>query len=324
MSPRERRNPQIDGPRLRCATTHDLRSPSITLAAVLAAGSSGYFQEVSYPAPVALRRLALAVCVLDDVDMVPTDDGVLLTGAEPVEVTWRELRRALAGADLEGHVARLRIRSYLTGRRIAADVDVDTLRQRARPIGLPVDHPLHPGLHWVRHRVLGGAIDLGFGFVGVGPDPDEVVIIPQGALDAAGIDPAPWWPVAVAYLERVGAVAAQRLADVPMLRPIGDCDVVTLLASKTFRAALCSQEHTGMRAAAVPMRRRGWLDLSRIDPAFTVAAAAATDELARGFSRPLLVTADEVTLSMVGGRPAEIVLRDKAAASPHLRPVLYR
>jgi hypothetical protein len=292
--------------------------------AVLADPASGYFQEVSSPAPVALRRLALAVCVLDDVDMVPTDDGVLLTGEDLVEVTWRELRRALAGADLEGDVARLRIRSYLIGRRIAADLDADTLRERARPIGLPVDHPLHPGLDWVRQRVLGGAIDLGFGFVGVGSDPDEVVIIPQGALDAAGIDPAPWWPVAIGYLERIGAVAAGRLAAVPMLRPIGDCDVVTLLASKTFRAALCDQESTGMRAAAVPMRRRGWLDLSRIDPAFTVAAAAATDEVARGFSRPLLVTVDEVTHSMLGGRPAEIVLRDKAAPSPHLRSVLYR
>jgi hypothetical protein len=79
-----------------------------------------------------------------------------------------------------------------------------------------------------------------------------------------------------------------------------------------------------MRAAAVPMRRRGWLDLSRIDPAFTIAAAAATDESDRGFSRPLLVTVEEVALSASGGRPAEIVLRDKAAASPHLRPVLYR
>ena len=109
-----------------------------------------------------------------------------------------------------------------------------------------------------------------------------------------------------------------------MLRPIGDCDVVTLLASRTFRTALCAQDGTGMRAAAVPMRRRGWLDLSRIDPAFTVAAAAATDELARGFSRPLLVTVDEVTLSMVGGRPAEIVLRDAAIETPHLRPILFR
>jgi hypothetical protein len=324
MSFRERKKTLIGAARPRCATRHDSRSPSVTLAAVLGKGASGYFQEVSSPAPVALRRLALAVCVLDDVDMVPTDDGVLLTGPELVEVTWREMRRALAGADLESDVARLRIRSYLTGRRIAADLDPDELRNRARPVGLPVDHPLHPGLDWVRQRVLGGAIDLGFGFVGVGPDPDEVVIIPQGALDAAGIDPAPWWPVAIGYLERIGAVAAGRLADIPMLRPIGDCDVVTLLASKTFRAALCNQEGTGMRAAAVPMRRRGWLDLSRIDPAFTVAAAAATDELSRGFSRPLLITADEVTLSLVGGRPAEIVLRDKAAVSQHLRPVLYR
>jgi hypothetical protein len=258
--------------------------------------------------------------------MVPLDDGVLLTGVdlEPVPVTWREMRRALAGADLDGDVARMRVRSYLTGRRIAADLHPEELRIRARPVGLPVDHPLHPGLDWVRHRVLGGAIDLGFGFVGVGPDPDEVVIIPQGALDAAGVDPAPWWPVARDYLERMGAVAAQRLVDVPILRPIGDCDVVTLLASHTFRTALCEQEGTGMRAAAVPMRRRGWLDLSRIDPAFTIAAAAATDESDRGFSRPLLITVDEITLSRVGGRPAEIELRDKAAKSPHLRPVLYR
>jgi len=48
--------------------------------------------------------------VLDDIDMIPLDDGVLLTGAEPVEVTWREMRRALAGADLEGDIARLRSR----------------------------------------------------------------------------------------------------------------------------------------------------------------------------------------------------------------------
>jgi hypothetical protein len=307
-------------------TTHDALSPAVTLAGDPLTSGDGYLQEVSFPAPPDLRRLAFAVCVLDDVDMVPHDDGVLLTGVdrEPVEVSWREMRRALAGADLDGEVARMRVRSYLTGRRIAADLDPDELRTRARPVGLPVDHPLHPGLDWVRHRVLGGAIDLGFGFVGVGPDPDEVVIIPQGALDAAGVDPAPWWPVACDYLERMGAVAAQRLVDVPILRPIGDCDVVTLLASHTFRAALCDQEGTGMRAAAVPMRRRGWLDLSRIDPAFTIAAAAATDESARGFSRPLLITADEITLSLVGGRPAEIELRDKSAVSPHLRPVLYR
>lgn len=276
------------------------------------------------PDSLELRRLALAVSVLDDVDIVPLDDGVLLTGDVPVEVTWLELRRALGGADPADDLGRFRVRAWLRGRRIAADVHVEHLRTQARPVGLPVDHPLHPGLDWVRQRVLGGALDLGFGFVGVGTDPDEVVVVPQGALDAAGVDPTPWWPVARDYLERMGAVAAQRLAANPVLRPIGDCDVVTLLASRTLREALCAHDGTGMRAAAVPMLRRGWLDLTRIDPAFTAAAAAATAPHERGFSRPLLLTADEVTLAPEGGRPADIVLRDPAAESVHLRPVLYR
>lgn len=276
------------------------------------------------PDALALRRLALAVSVLDDVDIVPLDDGLMLTGTVPVEVSWLELRRALAGAELDSRLARLRVRSYLVGRRIVAEHHEDELREQARPVGLPVDHPLHPGLDWVRHRVMGDAIDLGFGFVGVGDDPDEVVVVPQGALDAGGVDPSPWWPVARDYLERMGTVAAQRLGDVPMLRPIGDCDVVTLLASRALRATLCAHDGTGMRAAAVPMRRRGWLDLTRIDPAFTIAAAAATDELDRGFSRPLLLTVDEVALAAEGGRPAEIVLRDGASVAPHLRPVLFR
>ena len=276
------------------------------------------------PDSLELRRLALAVSVLDDVDIVPLDDGVLLAGVVPVEVSWLELRRALAGADPEDDLGRFRVRAWLRGRRIAADVHLDHLRAQARPVGLPVDHPLHPGLDWVRHRVLGDALDLGFGFVGVGDDPDEVVVVPQGALDAAGVDPSPWWPVARDYLERMGAVAAQRLGANPVLRPIGDCDVVTLLGSRTLREALCAHDGTGMRAAAVPMLRRGWLDLTRIDPAFTSAAAAATEPRERGFSRPLLLTADEVALAADGGRPAEIVLRDPAAESPHLRPVLCR
>ena len=284
----------------------------------------GYRREVRAPDSVELRRIALAVSVLDDVDIVPLDDGVLLAGTDPVEVSWLELRRAVAGAEADSELARARVRAWLHGRRIAADRNLEELRRLARPVGLPVDHPLHPGLDWVRHRVLGDALDLGFGFVGVGHDPDMVIIVPQGALDAAGVDPGPWWPVARDYLERMGAIAAERLADSPILRPIGDCDVLTLLGSRTLRAALCTKDGTGMRAAAVPMRTRGWLDLSRIDPAYTAAAAAATDELDRGFPRPLLLTEEEVTLAPEGGRPAEIVLRDKAARAPDLRPVLFR
>lgn len=276
------------------------------------------------PESLELRRLALAVSVLDDVDIIPLDDGVLLTGETPVEVSWLELRRALGGADPGDDLGRARVGAWLHGRRIAADHHPGHLRETARPVGLPVDHPLHPGLDWVRHRVLGDALDLGFGFVGVGPDPDKVVVIPQGALDAAGVDPAPWWPVARDYLERMGALAADRLEASPLLRPIGDCDVVTLLGSRALRTALCGQDGTGMRAAAAPMRRRGWLDLTRIDPAFTAAAAAATAPDERGFSRPLLLTVEEVAMAPEGGRPSEIVLRDPAIDVPWLRPVLYR
>src|SRR3954452_3244797 len=142
---------------------------------------------VRLPDSVELRRLALAVSVLDDVDIVPLEDGLLLTGTDPIEVSWLELRRALAGADPESELARARVGGWLRGRRIAADRSEEELRLLARPVGLPVDHPLHPGLDWVRHRVLGDALDLGLGFVGVGRDPDEVTVVPQGALDAAGI-----------------------------------------------------------------------------------------------------------------------------------------
>jgi hypothetical protein len=69
------------------------------------------------------------------------------------------------------------------------------------------------------------------------------------------------------------------------------------------------------------MRRRGWLDLGRIDPAFAAAAAAATEAAERGFDRPLLVTADEVVMAPAGGEPGLIELRDPVAASdPWSRP----
>lgn len=276
------------------------------------------------PDTVELRRLALAVSVLDDLDLLPLEDGVMLTGVVPIEVSWAEFRRALGGAETESELARLRLLRWLRTRRAVTDTHPDHLRQTARPVGLPVEHPLHPGLDWVRLRVMGDTVDLGLGFVGLLGDPDQVVVVPQGVLSSAGIDPSPWWSDALTYLERMGALAADRLLRQPVLKPIGDCDVTTLLCSRLLREALCGMDGTGMRAAAVPMRTRGWLDLSRIDPAFTAAAAAATELAERGFPRPLLLTADEVTMPPGGGRPAEIVLRDPAVAAPHLRPVRFR
>jgi hypothetical protein len=153
-----------------------------------------------------------------------------------------------------------------------------------------------------------------------------VLPVPPGILELLKIDIESWWPDASAYLDEMAAVASlrQRRRPSPVLRPMGDCDVVTLLGSRIFRAALVRGDATGMRGVAVPMRSRGWLDLARIDPAFAAAAAAATETDERGFDRPLLVTTEEVVQAPAGGRPAEIVLRDPAAPSPAMRDVLYR
>jgi hypothetical protein len=120
-------------------------------------------------------------------------------------------------------------------------------------------------------------------------------------------------------------MAAERLARLPAapLRPMGDCDVVTLLASLTFRAAIVDEVADGLRTLAVPMRNRGWLDLSRIDPAFSAAAARLTPPEDRGFSRPLLVTRDEVQLAPEGGDVVKPAIEDRIAKVIDLRDVLY-
>jgi hypothetical protein len=264
--------------------------------------------------------------VLNDVDIEPGKLGVALTGEPTVWVSWGECRRALAGHDPETADGRERLARWLLARRWAADVSLDELQERLRPVGLPVDHVLHPGLDWVRRRVLGSALDLGLGAVDINPsDPDHVVLLPQPLLDAAGMDAEVEWLQAEAYLERMGVVAAERLRLDPkgQLRPIGDCDAVTLLGSRALRTAIAS-EAGGLGAVIAPMRKRGWTRLALIDPAFGPAAAAATSLEERGFTRPLLVTAEELTLAAVGGRPSDIVLRDPSSDAPWLRDVLYR
>lgn len=273
-----------------------------------------------------LRRGLLAVSVLHDLDIEPAKLGVTLTDAPQVWVSWGECRRALAGHDPETADGRERLARWLLARRWAADLGVDALRERLRPVGLPVDHVLHPGLDWVRRRVLGDALDLGLGAVDIDPaDPDHVVLLPQPLLDAVGLDAEVEWAAAEAYLERMGAVAAERLAadTKGQLRPIGDCDPVTLLGSRTLRAAIAA-EAGGLGAVVAPMRKRGWTRMALIDPAFGPAAAAATAMEERGFPRPLLVTAEELSLAVDGGRPQDLPLRDPASDAPWLRDVLYR
>ena len=278
------------------------------------------------PTTPELRRGVLAVSVLHDVDLEPNSRGVTLTGSPDVWISWAECRRALAGHHPESGTGRRRLTDWLLARRWCADVPADVLELSLRPVGLPVNHVLHPGLDWVRERVLGEALDLGFGAVGIDPEePDRVVLVPLTALDHAGVDPEVAWTGARRLLEDLGALAAERVARDPKgrLRPYGDCDALTLLGARTLRTSIAAAAG-GMGAAVVPMRRRGWTRLALIDPAFGPAAAAATQDQDRGFSRPVLMTADELTLAAEGGRPQLIVLRDPAADAPWVKDVLYR
>lgn len=268
----------------------------------------------------------LAVCVLHDLDLAPADDGVLLTGSPEVWVSWTECRRALAGHDPESNPGRHRLTAWLLARRWCADAGRGIVEPALRPVGLPVEHVVHPGLDWVCERVLGGALDLGLGAVGLDPaEPDRVVLLPATAVDALGIDHDLAWAEAKARLERLGALAAERSSRDPkgVLRPFGDCDAVTLLGARSLRAAL-AQAYGGLGAAVVPMRSRGWTRLALIDPAFGPSAAAATQAEDRGFDRPLLMTADELTVVPDGGRPASIVLLDPSSATPWTKDVLHR
>ena len=264
-----------------------------------------------------LRRGALAVSVLHDLDVEPAPLGVTLTGEPPVWISWGECRDALSGEDPESPAGRLRLAAWVLARRWAADAGPQTLEQSLRPVGLPVDHVVHPGPGWARERVLGGVLELGFGAVGLDPeDPDRVVLLPVTALESAGLDPDRAWTAVRARLEELGRLAAERVLRDPkgQLRTFGDADAVTLLGARALRTALAA-EAGGLVAAVVPMRRLGWTKLALIDPAFGPAAAAASAAADRGFPRPLLLTADEVTIVPEGGSPQRVALRDVSAPS---------
>jgi hypothetical protein len=270
---------------------------------------------------VALRRTVLAVSVLDSVDLIPGDAGVRMQGTHPdVVLTWDEVAGAVGGVDPDSDAARGRLRMWVRLRAgVARLADPETM---ARPVGLPSGHPLHPGPSWVKARVPGDALDLGLGLLGILGDPDQVVVAPPALLWASGIDAESWWPGLARELERTGRLAAERLlrdGSAP-LRPFGDLDVLTLLGSTAFRAALCEADPVGWRTAAVPMRTRGWLDLGRIDPAFAAAAALATEPDERGFDRAVLVTPEEIVMTGSVGRSARHALEDPPAQiNPWLR-----
>lgn len=282
---------------------------------------------------MSLRQAVLAVSVLDDVDVEPRAAGVVLPGSPSHLIGWQALLDVLDGADPGSPAGRRRLSHLLRLHRLVGELDGRAgavLEESARVLGLPGAHVDHPGDAWRVETLLGGALDLGVGVVGLLGEPDEVVPLHPLVAEAAGVDTASWWSRLRGHAEAMGALAAHRLARdaaagrQSVLRPVGGCEVPTLLASSALRRYLAEDDGSGMRALAVPMRTRGWYDLARIDPAFVGAAWSATAEAERGFSRPLLVTCDEVSLAVAGGDAVAQALSDPAARTPALRDVRYR
>jgi hypothetical protein len=242
-------------------------------------------------------------------------------------VSWRELAEAVHGTDAESETGRLRLRDWMRARsRLTGLVPDD---RRLVPLALPSDHPVRPGAGWALEQVRGGVLELGPALQLLDGDDELVVPLSASVLRAAGLDPRTWWPRSRAYLDTMAALAVTRLIrdGKGVLSPVGGCDVPTLLGSATLRRHLATSDGTGMRAVAVPMRRRGWFDLARIDPPFVLAAAHATAIEDRGLDRPLLVTEDEITLG--GGVIDVAAMARRALAEPavddrHGRDVLYR
>ncbi len=295
------------------------------------------------PSIAVLRRTVLAASVLDDIDVTPCDDGVVLPGPPDIHLTWPDVAAAIGTADPESTAARTRVAAMLKlrawvaahGERAGAQ-----LRGSVRLLALPVSHALHPGPRWVRERLLGGALDCGIGLVPEGGDGQDAKPLPETVAEAAGLDATQLYRDARAHADAMGRLAVQRLRrDRPIdregrrsatdsqavLRPVGGLDVPSLLATAPVREYLATSDGTGLRAVAVPIRTRGWYDLARIDPAFVQAAWSASPRLQRGLPRPLLVTAFEVALGPTGGDVVRLALDDPAVDGSWIhRDVRYR
>jgi hypothetical protein len=251
---------------------------------------------------VPLRQCALAVSVLEDIDLVPAPDGVRLPGEPAVVVSWETIADAIGTHPTDSVVARHRVTSLLRLHRLAADLGEDAgqrFHNAARVVALPPGHAEHPGPGWVQQPLRGGALDLGIGVQGLIGEADLTAPLPPSVLRAIDVDPTDWWPPLREHAERMGALSAARLirgSTSGLLRPVGGCDVLALLSSRSLRQHLADADATGLRALSVPTRRRGWYDVGPVDPAFVRAAWSLTDEHERGLPQPVMITADEVAL----------------------------
>ena len=273
----------------------------------------------------ALRRACLAVSVLEDIDLTPAEDGLVIDGSKQVFLPWWVIRDEIGEIDPESPAGHRRLHTLLALHRFVADCP-DPFRRlttAARVLALPADHVYTPGSGWVRKKILGGALVTGVGVTDV--IGEGTVPLPWSVAEAARTPLSELWRVAEAHADTMGRLVVQRLEREPepsqaqtcvsarqaVVRPVGGVDVLSLLACPSVRRYLADSDRTGMRAIAVPMRSRGWFDLARIDPAFVQAAWSATELEDRGLPRPLLVTHEEVAMAPAGDVTA--VLAEPAA-----------
>lgn len=249
-----------------------------------------------------LRQCVLAVSVLSDLDVMPSDHGVVLPGPSVVVVGWTAIRDAVGHHPASSPLARQRVGNLLRLHRVACDLGssaAERFRSASRLVALPPAHAEHPGAGWTQEVLRGNALELGIGVQGLLGDPDRTTPVPPSVLREIGVTAEDWWPGLREHVERMGALSAARLTRdgiTGIVRPVGGCDVLALLSSSTLRRHLAEGDGTGMRALAVPTRQRGWFDISQVDPAFVRAAWSLTDEPDRGSPVPLLITTDAVTL----------------------------
>ena len=274
----------------------------------------------------ALRRACLAVSVLEDIDLTPAAEGVVVDGPRPAFLPWQVIADEVGDVDPETPAAHRRLSTLLGLHRMVAHTPQagGVLTKTVRLLALPADHVFTPGSGWARETVLGGALLAGVGLQDVLGE--GTVPLPSSVAEAARLPVAELWGAAREHGDAMARLAVQRLERDPgstedqacvtarqsVARPIGGVDVLSLLATPGMRRYLAASDRTGMRAVAVPMRSRGWFDLARIDPAFVQAAWTATEPEDRGMPRPMLVTGDEVVLAPAIGNPAA-VLADPAA-----------
>src|SRR4051812_26731583 len=137
------------------------------------------------PDTARLRQCVLAVSVLGDLDIMPSDAGVHLPDSVGTIVGWKAIEDVIGAHDPSGSIARRRVENLLRLHRVVGDLGQgapERFRATARVVALPPNHPEHPGPEWVRETLRGNALDLGIGVLGLVGEMDRTTPVPPSVL----------------------------------------------------------------------------------------------------------------------------------------------